>query len=363
MTGGELARVSPIPLEDAPFNKRPSERFWAPVCVMLLHFSIVGDVVWHQRRMVTELSWHNIVAWSLVVATVLCYLCASCMDPGYLRPPPPRGSLPRPVVVGVESRELQVLTDAAGDTADSEAGDLEEASTAATEDSSSATLPDFDVPVEGQPGVVRQSGHKLRFCSRCGMFQPLRTKHCRDCNWCVRTHDHHCPWVGTCVGEYNRVFFFWFLFFQVLELAWFLLEGSSALFRRAGRRGSEPEGNNALLCIGLLLIILFAIMVSCLLCFHCYLASVNVTTWENITWHKISYLMKLDPDSGSPFSRGLLWNLKVYCCVARVCPTFLRRLCSCGVPDPSWAPGGWCVWELGDPDVPCILSNDYYSCC
>ena len=41
---------------------------------------------------------------------------------------------------------------------------------------------------------------ELRFCKRCRLQQPLRTKHCYDCGRCVRTHDHHCPWVGSCVG-------------------------------------------------------------------------------------------------------------------------------------------------------------------
>ncbi len=44
----------------------------------------------------------------------------------------------------------------------------------------------------------------LRWCNYCEIYQPIRSKHCRDCGRCVRTHDHHCPWIGTCVGERNR---------------------------------------------------------------------------------------------------------------------------------------------------------------
>ena len=40
-----------------------------------------------------------------------------------------------------------------------------------------------------------------KYCIVCNLEQPLRTKHCRVCQKCVATYDHHCPWVGNCIGE------------------------------------------------------------------------------------------------------------------------------------------------------------------
>lgn len=54
-----------------------------------------------------------------------------------------------------------------------------------------------------------------RGCDVCGIKQlPYRARHCKECNKCVRKFDHHCFWVGGCVGELNHGKFFAFCFLQ-----------------------------------------------------------------------------------------------------------------------------------------------------
>jgi hypothetical protein len=61
---------------------------------------------------------------------------------------------------------------------------------------------------------------EIRHCAVCRIDQPLRTKHCRDCGKCVATHDHHCPWLGVCVGEKNKKRFYCYLVVQLVQLVW-----------------------------------------------------------------------------------------------------------------------------------------------
>lgn len=52
---------------------------------------------------------------------------------------------------------------------------------------------------------------KLKFCEFCNIFRPIRTSHCHDCNNCVLGFDHHCVWLGTCIGKRNYTIFFCFI--------------------------------------------------------------------------------------------------------------------------------------------------------
>ncbi|EGT39721.1 hypothetical protein CAEBREN_22829 [Caenorhabditis brenneri] len=49
-------------------------------------------------------------------------------------------------------------------------------------------------------------------CSFCSLSKPFMTSHCRTCNTCIVKRDHHCPWMGQCIGVHNQANFFLFLF-------------------------------------------------------------------------------------------------------------------------------------------------------
>jgi len=63
------------------------------------------------------------------------------------------------------------------------------------------------------PGVVSRNlasigiTEKTTFCRKCDHQRPTRARHCSVCEVCVLRYDHHCPWVGNCVGLRNHKYF------------------------------------------------------------------------------------------------------------------------------------------------------------
>ncbi len=60
---------------------------------------------------------------------------------------------------------------------------------------------------------IRGRKFKVKFCSTCHFFRGPGISHCKKCDNCVENFDHHCPWLGNCIGKNNYFNFLIFLIF------------------------------------------------------------------------------------------------------------------------------------------------------
>ena len=66
--------------------------------------------------------------------------------------------------------------------------------------------------------AAARSTAAAQYCHSCRAPKPPRSKHCRTCDRCVAHFDHHCPWLGSCIGLRNRVPFYLFVSALVIDL-------------------------------------------------------------------------------------------------------------------------------------------------
>ena len=65
--------------------------------------------------------------------------------------------------------------------------------------------------------IVEQGNEAEDFCPYCLVKNKFRSKHCLVCQCCVEEFDHHCFWVGNCIGKKNYTLFFIFLVYILIN--------------------------------------------------------------------------------------------------------------------------------------------------
>ncbi|KDP25918.1 hypothetical protein JCGZ_23042 [Jatropha curcas] len=147
------------------------------------------------------------------------------------------------------------------------------------------------------------NGHsvKVKFCDTCLLYRPPRASHCSICNNCVQKFDHHCPWVGQCIGLRNYPFFICFISSSTTLCIYVFVFSWVNILRQEG--GVWNNMSNDILSVALIVYCFIAVwFVGGLTVFHFYLICTNQTTYENFRY-------RYDKKE-NPFRRGILSNFK-----------------------------------------------------
>lgn len=64
------------------------------------------------------------------------------------------------------------------------------------------------------------SSLKYKYCIYCDAPKPPRTHHCKICNICYLKMDHHCPFLGNCIGLKNHKNYTLVLFYASIATAY-----------------------------------------------------------------------------------------------------------------------------------------------
>ena len=167
--------------------------------------------------------------------------------------------------------------------------------------------------------IIHKGSFKTtKICPTCNIVRPFRASHCKECDNCVMRFDHHCPWLGSCLGKRNYIFFYFYLLLLNLNNFFIVIISISCISSKFIVSKSQKKSIILLNCLPSIFTLLYVLCImlftSRLLFHHTYRILYNITTKEQIK-KGIHYRI------GNPYDRGYLYNCIDFLCRRKKEPT------------------------------------------
>ncbi|XP_075259566.1 palmitoyltransferase ZDHHC14-like isoform X2 [Convolutriloba macropyga] len=133
---------------------------------------------------------------------------------------------------------------------------------------------------ESKKVLIRGIEVEVKWCDTCKLWRPPRASHCSRCNNCIESFDHHCPYMGNCIGKRNYRYFFMYLLSMTTLLLYALVFSAYHLIHTFITEDQLISAEAILTAVNCMALTVNVLGVSVFLIQHCYLTVYALTTYE-----------------------------------------------------------------------------------
>lgn len=131
---------------------------------------------------------------------------------------------------------------------------------------------------------IRGVNVQMKWCSTCKFYRPPRSSHCSVCDNCVQNFDHHCPWLGNCIGRRNYRFFYWYLVCLTLHMIITFISTLIYIIIEAQKDQFSVSSKEMVSSIVILVFVFISFFFVCgLMSFHTFLITNGRSTYEQFS--------------------------------------------------------------------------------